>query len=253
MKLPFYQWEFFNNLNYQFGIISIKKLPLVIQNFQMRSLILLFFLLTGILRAQSDSTFVDTKYLEDQLYANVTYIKMLSMPGPISQTGFSYGFGLGLIKDLPVNKSRNIGFGLGLGYALNSFYFSVKEIAPKSLENESIVYRSNKVTTHNVEVPVEFRFRTSTPKKYKFWRVYPGFKFSYIFAVNTKLGQREGFDVKDIIEVNKFQYGPTLSIGYNKWNFYVYYGLSEMFSNTENNSYKIGIHDLRLGLIFYIL
>jgi len=240
-------------LNSLLGIISIKKLPLVIQNFQMRSLIVLFFLLTGIIHAQSDSTFVDTKYLEDQLYVNVTYVKMLSMPDPISQTGFSYGFGLGFVKDLVVNKRRNIGFGLGLGYALNSLYFSVKESVSESLENETLILRSNKVTLHNVEVPVEMRFRTSTPEKYKFWRVYPGFKLSYIFATNTRLGQREGFDVKNVIEINKFQYGPTLSIGYNKWNFYMYYGLSEVFSNTKNNPYEIGIHDLRLGLIFYIL
>jgi hypothetical protein len=219
----------------------------------MKNFVILFFFLSGVAYAQSDSTFVDTKYLEDQLYVNVTYIKMLSMPKPISQTGFSYGLGLGFIKDLPVNTKRTIGFGMGLGYALNSLYFSVKESTPESSVNESIELSSNKVTMHNVEVPVEFRFRTSTPKKYKFWRVYPGFKFSYIFATNNRFKQREGFDVKDVIDINKFQYGPTLSVGYNKWNLCVYYSLSEVFSNTENNPYSIGIHELRLGLIFYIL
>lgn len=219
----------------------------------MHRLILLFFIFTGIINAQKDSTFVETKYLEDQLYANISYIKMLNLPELISQTGFSYGFGFGFIKDLPVNANRNIGFGLGLGYGLNVYYFNVKEVTPKPVPSESVELKSNKVSMHNVEVPLEFRFRTSTSEKYKFWRIYPGFKFSYTFATNSKLKQREDFDVEDLIEINRFQYGPTLSVGYNKWNLHVYYGLNEVFSNAKNDSYTIGIHDLRLGLIFYIL
>ncbi len=219
----------------------------------MRKLIVLIFLFTTSINAQSDSTFVDTKYLEDQLYANLTYIKMLSLPEPISQTGFSYGLGLGFIKDLPVNKRRNIGFGLGLGYGMNVYYFKVNEDIPTPVPAESNESGTNRVGMHNVEVPFEIRFRTSTPANYKFWRIYPGFKFSYAFAINSKLKQREGFDVEDVIEIDKFQYGPTISIGYNKWNLHVYYGMSELFTNTKNNDYTIGIHDLRLGLIFYIL
>ncbi|RLD83903.1 MAG: PorT family protein, partial [Bacteroidetes bacterium] len=119
--------------------------------------------------------------------------------------------------------------------------------------SEDIELKSNKIGMHNVEVPIELRFRTSTPEKYKFWRVYPGFKFSYAFVENTRLKQREDFDVEEIIAINRFQYGPTFSVGYNKWNMHVYYGLSEIFSNAKNNSYTIGIHDFRIGLIFYIL
>jgi len=220
----------------------------------MRKLTILFFLFAGFINAQNDSTFVDTKYLEDQFYANITYVKLLSLPEPISQTGFSYGIGFGFIKDLPVNKNRNIAFGLGLGYGYNSYYFNVKEFSPLvPIPLESTELSSNKVGMHNVEVPIEIRFRTSTPEKYNFWRIYPGFKFSYAFAANTNLKQREDFDVKKIVDINYFQYGPTLSVGYNKWNFHVYYGLGELFENVDKNSYEIGIHDLQLGLIFYIL
>ncbi len=226
---------------------------MVFQIFQMRSLVLLFFLLTGIMYAQRDSIFVDTKYLEDQLYASASYVKMRNLPKPISQTGFSYGFGFGFIKDLPVNKKRNMALGLGLGYGLNIYYFSVKEYVAVPVPSEDIELKSNKVGMHNIEVPVELRFRTSTSEKYKFWRVYPGFKFSYAFIANTRLKQREDFDVEEIIAINRFQYGPTLSVGYNKWNIHVYYGLSEIFSNVKNNLYPIEIHDFRIGLIFYIL
>ena len=65
----------------------------------MKRLTLLLILFIWNANAQTDSIFVDTKYLEDQIYVNVTYIKLLSMPEPINQTGFSYGIGLGFIKD----------------------------------------------------------------------------------------------------------------------------------------------------------
>ena len=106
---------------------------------------------------------------------------------------------------------------------------------------------------HTIEFPVELRFRTSTSTKYKFWRIYPGIKFAYVFSLNTNLKQREDFLVEDVVEIDKFLYGLTLSAGYNKWNIHVYYGLNSLFSESKNNSYEIDIHEIRLGLIFYIL
>ncbi len=219
----------------------------------MRKIVFFLFLFSVFVNAQNDSTFVDSKYLEDQFYANITYIKLLNLPDPITQTGFSYGLGFGFIKDLPINSNRNIGFGVGLGYGLNSYYFNVKEnnIVPSETDNSEL--KSNKIAMHTIEAPIEFRYRTSTPEKYKFWRIYPGFKFAYIFATNSRLKQREDFDVNDIIDVSDFLYGITLSTGWNKWNLHVYYGLNEVFSNSNINSYDIDIRDLRIGLIFYIL
>ena len=218
----------------------------------MQKIAIIFLLISSAMYAQLDSTFVDDKYLEDQLYASITYIKLVELPEQISQTGFSYGISLGFIKDLPINTSRNIGLGGGLGYAANIYYFNVKEDIT-ALEEEGAVLKSNIIAMHSVEMPLELRFRTSTPQKYNFWRIYPGFKMAYIFATNSTLKQREDFDVEDIIDINKFVYGVTLSTGYNKWNFHIYYGLNELFTNTAATNYGINIHDIRMGLIFYIL
>ena len=214
----------------------------------MRKIVVIFLLFPFFLQAQNDSTFVDNKYFEDQIYFNLTYIRLLNTPEEISQNGFSFGLGLGVIKDLPVNKRRNIGFGIGLGYGFNTYYFSVNEksdLPPELLEQ----YRNNKVVVNNIEIPVEFRIRTSTSEKYKFWRVYTGVKFAYAFASWSTLNKIEN----KIMQISEFQYGLTLSAGYNKWNLHVYYGLNELFNETEINPFKINIHDLRLGLIFYIL
>jgi hypothetical protein len=219
----------------------------------MRKTTILFLLFSSLLIAQNDSTFVDNKYLEDQFYINLTYIKLLDLPDQISQTGFSFGFGLGYIRDIPVNKRRNVAFGVGLGYGLNNYFFNVKEENETPENQDTSELRSNKLILNTVEMPIEFRIRTSTAQKYNFWRIYPGFKMAYVFATRDNLRQSNDFDVKDIIDYNKFLYGLTLSTGYNKWNFHVYYGLNELFTNSKNNLNIFEIKDLRLGLIFYIL
>lgn len=217
----------------------------------MRRFTFLILLLTSTLKAQVDSTFVDNKYLEDQLYFSLTYIHMLDLPDEISQSGFSYGLAGGFIKDFPLNQRRNFGLGIGIGYSFNNYYFNVNVNPPEPSEEE-VSIRNNKIILHSVEMPVEFRFRTSTANKYKFWRIYPGFKMAYKFAQNTSFGKSIDFDVDDIIDINDFLYGITFSVGYNKWNLHAYYGLNELFTEAKSNDNTISIRDLRLGLIFYI-
>lgn len=216
----------------------------------MRKIAVLFFLFPFFLQAQNDSTFVDDKYLEDQIYFNLTYIQMLNLPDRISQSGFSFGVAGGFIKDFPLNKRRNLALGAGLGYGLNNYFFNVQlDLATPNDDSGAV---NNKIIMHTVELPIELRFRGSTASKYKFWRFYPGIKIAYAFAKNTDFGKSVDFDVKDVIEVNDFLYGLTFSVGYNKWNLHMYYGLHDLFNETQENDYDINISDLRVGLIFYI-
>ena len=63
----------------------------------------------------------DTHYKEDQFYIGVTYNLLTQKPSNVSQSGFSSGFHLGYIKDMPINKKRNVAIGLGFGVSTNSF------------------------------------------------------------------------------------------------------------------------------------
>ena len=217
---------------------------------RMRKLLFLVLLISSCVKAQSDSTFVDNKYLEDQIYLNLTYISLLNTPPPISQSGFSFGLGGGFIKDLPVNSRRNIGFGAGLGYGFNNYYFNVRfEYEDPDADNQPL---NSKIMLHVVELPLELRIRTSTATSYKFWRFYPGFKISYVFAENLTLGKDADFDVAGVAEYNDFLYGLTFSGGYNKWNIHLYYGLNDLITNTEENDYEFAITDFRIGLVFYV-
>ena len=225
----------------------------------MRYIFFLIFLL-GALKLSAQDSIAKSPYLEDQLYAGFSYILFSKQTNEVNPKGFSNSLCFGFIKDLPVNKMRNMAFGVGLGYARNTYYQNIFISKVNGQFDFSIIdpgfsYKTNKFSTHAIEIPFEFRWRTSTSYKYKFYRLYTGIKMSYIIGSNAKLKTIESKTrVSGIDEINKFQYGLTLSAGYGTWNINLYYGLSDIFKNASlGDTRPLTMKDIRLGLIFYIL
>lgn len=203
---------------------------------------------------------IDSLYKEDQFYIAATYNLLANKPKGVSQSGFSSGFHLGYIKDMPINKKRNLSIGLGLGLSANFYnqnlliYKFNGEYDYTALSESETPYSKNRFTRYLVEAPLEFRWRTSTATEYKFWRIYTGFKVGYLFASNSKYkGEPENVKLKNISAFQKFQYGLTLSAGFNTWNIHVYYGLNSVFNNAKLNNASIDINIVKIGLIFYLL
>ncbi len=203
----------------------------------------------------------DTKYREDQFYFAVTYNLLGKKPDGVSQSGFSSGFHLGFIRDFPFNKRRNWALGLGLGLSSNSFNnnFLIYKDEENNygyivLDKNDINYTKNKFTTYMVEMPLQLRWRTSTAEEYKFWRIYLGMNLGYVVYNSTKFkGDIGSFKDDRIEEFNDFQYGLTLSAGYNTWNVYIYYGLNPIFEGISLNNKSVDMNAVKIGLIFYIL
>ncbi|WP_298508266.1 porin family protein [uncultured Kordia sp.] len=205
-------------------------------------------------------TIPDNNYREDQFYIGFTYNILQNRPSGISQNNLSNGIHLGVIRDFPINEKRNKAIGIGLGYSYNSYFHNLKAvkttngISYEEIEsNES--FKRNKYRTHEVELPIEFRWRTSTATDYKFWRIYGGFKFGYIFSGVSKFisnSEKIKFQNEDI---NRFQYGLTLSAGYNTWNFHLYYGLNKLFKDgtVTSTGEQFEMNTIKVGLMFYIL
>ncbi len=209
--------------------------------------------------AQVDSAFVDSKYLEDQFYIGLSYNALLNPPKDFLQNGLSGGIAIGYIRDIPLNKNRNVGFGIGLGYAFNAYIQNMKISKTSPITTFEIIdpkdYANNRFSTQLIEMPIEFRLRTSTPTKYNFWRIYGGVKLGYVFNSASKFeDSNETIILKNIEEVDKFQYGLTLSVGYSSLNINVYYGLKNLFKDTQTiNGESIDLKQLNIGFIFYIL
>lgn len=223
---------------------------------------IVFLLTVGLLTAQENSiknndTINDSRYFEDQFYVGLSYILMDKLPDTISSNGFSNSLQLGFIKDIPFNKRRNLALGLGLGYGRHTYYQNLKILKINETTQFDVAdkFKSNKFSMHAIELPIELRWRTSTKNRYKFYRIYFGGKLSYAFITNSKFrGTDNTIKVNGIKELNKLQYGLSLSMGYGTLNVNVYYGLSDLFSDAKLlGTTPIKMRDFRVGLIFYIL
>ena len=199
----------------------------------------------------------DSLYREDQFYASLNYNLVQNKPSGYNQYSFSTGLSIGFIRDFPISKNRHWAFGTGFGYSYNNTKHNliIEENSTDILYNVNSNYSKNKLVLHYLEVPLEIRWRNSTVNSHKFWRIYTGFKVSYLFASKSVYTINGSDDlIRNNKDLNKIQYGPYLSWGYNTINFYAYYGLNSLFKDTKlSNGEDLKLNNFNIGFIFYIL
>ena len=223
----------------------------------MRKLIFFFFIgCSSIAFSQKDSLQLGSKYAEDQLYFLISYNQLFDQPSLVKGSGFSYGLSAGFMKDLILNKKGSISLALGFGYN----YDLLNHGLTIAKENNEVTFQVdnsgaiNTLTIHNLEFPFEFRWRNSDAQTYKFWRVYMGVKASYNVSNNFKFtDQSNSFSYKNVSRFNSWQYGLTLSVGYDVFTAHMYYGLTPMLKDTMLGTTDIFSKTMRIGLIFYFL
>ncbi|MFV8226401.1 porin family protein [Christiangramia aquimixticola] len=203
---------------------------------------------------------IDSLYREDQFYVGFSFNLVTNKPEPIKQESFSGGLSLGFVRDFPVNEQRNIAIGIGAGWGIDSYGQNLQitkssqgETLFTALDND-VDYQTNRFTTQQVELPLEFRWRTSDATTYKFWRVYTGVRFGYIyhFRSNYKDDAMQ-IVVRDLDELNRLRAGATFTFGYNTFNFQVYYSLIPFFKDAQLQEEQIEVSTFKIGLTFYIL
>lgn len=218
---------------------------------------LLLFNVNG--QTKVDSLQLDDNFLEDQLYLGVTYNFLVDQPNDVNQQNLSYGLQGGFIKDIPITTDRRVALGIGLGYALNTYYSNLSATETTSGTTYSILdgddnYKRNKLESHLIELPLEVRWRNANAKDYKFWRVYAGVKLGYAFSTRSKIVRDIGNASFYNNDTQKFLYGLTFSFGYNTFNLHAHYSLNNLFNDTATvNGEQIVMRPFRIGLIFYIL
>jgi hypothetical protein len=198
----------------------------------------------------------DSLFREDQFYATLSYNLMQKKPAGFGQNGFSSGIHFGFIRDIPLNKTRKWAVGLGLGYGYQNLKQNIKITERNGTFSYSIQsgFDKNRLVIHSVEVPLEVRWRNATPQSHRFWRIYTGFKFSYAFSSNfVHESATENYKIKTVEAIDRLQYGPYLSVGYNGFNAYVYYGLNPIFKDAKIENQDLLLNSFNLGLQFYIL
>jgi hypothetical protein len=203
----------------------------------------------------------DSLYREDQFYFGFSFNFLTELPSEIDQSGFSGGLIFGFIRDMPINKRRNVSIGLGLGFNLNTYGQTLRiselEIGQQTFEpiDPSINYESNRFTTNLIEIPLEFRWRSSDVGKLSFWRIYFGLKVGYVLSSKSVYrGPDERFDFRPIAALNDFKTSATFTFGYGSVNFFVDAGLNPIFdARIASTGEEVTIRPIKVGLVFFFL
>lgn len=202
---------------------------------------------------------LDSLYREDQIYFGVTYNILNNKLRDMSQNGFSGGFHFGFIRDFPISYQRNVALGIGLGLSSSSFNQNLKISETNGTFDFEVLnsgdFKKNKFDLYQLELPFEFRWRTSTSETYDFWRIYTGFKIGYVFSSKTKfVATNESYKTSIDNAINRLQYGLTLSAGYDSWNLHIHYALNTIFKQDKiNEDESLDLSIIKVGLMFYIL
>jgi hypothetical protein len=204
---------------------------------------------------------VDSLYREDQLYIGLSFSLMTKKPANYNQNGFSGGLHAGFIRDMPINKRRNVAIGVGLGLSTNTYNSNLfigktpNGDGAYSILDNSIDVDRNRLNTNAIELPLQFRWRTSTPTEYSFWRVYSGIKFSYLYYYKSNFKNSEITSTQtDLPEINRLQYAATFSLGHGSFNAFLQYNLNTLFNEKALiNNAPVNLQPIQFGIEFYIL
>lgn len=203
----------------------------------------------------------DSLYREDQFYIGVTYNIPTNLPSGSKVRGLTGGVHFGYLRDMPVNKRRNIAIAVGAGLSLDQYgqnLFIGEGINQETIFqvlDEDVEFSRNRFNMAVVEVPVEFRWRTSNAASYKFWRVYAGFRIGYAYWYKATFKQPENtVSQTEIPEFDPVRLSATLSFGYNTFNFFAAYSINPFFKDALTvDGEQVDFRTLKVGLIFYIL
>lgn len=215
----------------------------------MQKQLFVFLFLTSFTLAQSQA---DSAYREDQIYAAIGYPLLLNAPDGITQNKLSHSFSLAYIRDMPINDNRNIAIGLGLGINYNVLFTNLQfnDDMTTNVVSSDII---NQWNSTEVEIPLEFRWRNSTPANYRFWRVYAGLVGQY--ALSAKQYTNSGSLKSSVpLTTRNFRLAFRLNVGNNTWNLTYSYPIDSLFDfgiSPEDKTLS-EIKTAKLGLIFYI-
>ena len=216
--------------------------------------LLLFLLWASFASAQIKDSL---NYREDQVYIDLNFSLQPNSISDFKQNGFSRSVHLGVLRDYPISKmgDKAIAVGMGYGFVRLVNNINVEKSQQTYLYDIPVAQRAlrNVFSYHQLQLPVELRWRTSSPSEYAFWRVYLGYRLSYQFGAQYKPFFGRKFPLKN--QLNELQHSVGISLGFNTWNLRFDYSLTPLLKEDTRsiNNKRLALFPLQIGLIFYLL
>lgn len=156
----------------------------------------------------------------------------------------SLGYNINFLADKPLNASNSAALGYGLQYGYSHY-----QINQGFYQNGSKMgiptWGDYSINTHQVGIPIEFRFRKDSWKHFK---IHIGGSINYTFAYNHQLDLTSNNYETQIItrksdDLTRLNYGAHVRIGVRNWAIYAQYNFSE-FYNQKSGAYYPGYQDV---------
>ena len=221
----------------------------------MQKISLLLFLLWASFASAQIKDSLD--YREDQVYIDLNFSLQPNSISDFKQNGFSRSVHLGVLRDYPISKmgDKAIAVGMGYGFVRLVNNINVEKSQQTYLYDIPVAQRAlrNVFSYHQLQLPLELRWRTSSPSEYAFWRVYLGYRLSYQFGAQYKPFFGRKFPLKN--QLNELQHSVGISLGFNTWNLRFDYSLTPLLKEDilSINNRRLALFPLQIGLIFYLL
>jgi hypothetical protein len=159
----------------------------------------------------------------------------LDKPDSMDIRAINQGVNVFGMYNFPFGES-NVSFAIGLGLGFHNLYsdtrienFRADTILFVPI-NDTIDYRKSKLGLSFFDIPLEIRLKTE--KKFRFA---VGFKIGYLMDGKTKY-KAEGEDgkpyiikEKQVAQLEKWRFGPTIRIGYDWINVMGYFNVTQIF------------------------
>lgn len=200
---------------------------------------------------------LDSLYREDQIFVTIQYNALRQTPNNFQQNKLSHSLEVGFLRDFPINTQRNWAVAAGLGYGFHRYFTNFRiqyenDVFVGETMGNNIDYNNNRWTTHSLSLPLQLRWRTSTASTTKFWRIYGGLTFSYLFSRTSFFENGTTTERISKIPIQPWQSGLSLVAGNNTWNVSLYYALKPFFESKAFYQKDVQANELRVGLAFYI-
>ncbi len=158
---------------------------------------------------------------------------------------------------MPINEQRNIAVAIGLGLSFDQ-YSQTLFIGENSMEQtifdilgSDVSYDFNRFSTATLELPFEFRWRSSTPSKVQFWRIYAGARVGYSYWYRANFKQPNN-TIPNGYTNFKHEYCCNPFHGIWVFQFLRSLYLDTVFEDAflDTTQEEIGFRPLKLGIIF---
>lgn len=177
----------------------------------------------------------------DRLVFDLYYNTWLGENNSVKTKWYSLGFNANFMFDIPFNRKSTASFAIGVGFShLNIYHNGTLAVDStyttttlSALSSDAPQRKQNKFVSNYLQIPLEFRFRTSGVKHFKF---YVGGVIGV--RLNSYEKWKEGslkFKQFNFPDIARFRYGVTARIGIRNWSIYGAYFISDLFKNDSSS------------------